>query len=392
VSAETPEEADGLLSGFKNLGEGVWSEVRKQFVYFLNGGMFEILALACENGQTSNLDMRNLKDDLTIERSITIPQGMTVNATGTNIVIPDGVTLTVNGGVDAAGLIIREGGALILNGHHLNLRKGDAKNFVIDGSLTLYTKLDLQSHYWLSGMTDEEKANVSYEGRGGFNIVFLDVETETALTQAGEIASPTVYPIVHVNDNFTLTEDMTVPEGVALRANKGFTVPDGKKLTLNGEMQLNDDGVLTVYGTLENKHSIKLLPWKDGRTALRLIFDGGLYTGFGDMGVADPVPGNMIRGLDLESFKQAKVPEGGTRFWREETGIDLMLPAMLTEIESEAFAGGAFRSVCIPAAVTTIASDAFGDTKGLTIFGSTDTAREFAASHGYPFVEYTPAA
>lgn len=89
---------------------------------------------------------------------------------------------------------------------------------------------------------------------------------------------------------------------------------------------------------------------------------------------------------------------------------DFVLPAALTEIEEEAFAGGAFsfvklpeqaetigsrafadcpRLACIyiPAAVQSIDASAFGDASKLTIYGKAEsTAESFAKAHGYTFI------
>ena len=66
---------------------------------------------------------------------------------------------------------------------------------------------------------------------------------------------------------------------------------------------------------------------------------------------------------------------------------DFILPAALTEIGSEAFAGGSFACVSIPAGVTSIAPDAFGNRTGLTIIGVPGSAAEdFARAHGFDFV------
>lgn len=65
---------------------------------------------------------------------------------------------------------------------------------------------------------------------------------------------------------------------------------------------------------------------------------------------------------------------------------EMSLPAGLTTIESEAFAGGSFNSVYIPESVTSIASDAFSDRTGLKVYGEYGTAAEtFAHDHGFPF-------
>lgn len=65
---------------------------------------------------------------------------------------------------------------------------------------------------------------------------------------------------------------------------------------------------------------------------------------------------------------------------------DLTLPAALTAIGSEAFAGGSFACVSIPESVTSIAPDAFGNRTSLTIIGVPGSAAEiFAQNHGFDF-------
>ena len=94
----------------------------------------------------------------------------------------------------------------------------------------------------------------------------------------------------------------------------------------------------------------------------------------------------------------------------DQTAPDFILPAALTTIETEAFAGGAFsyvklsenvtaiqsrafadcpklRYIYIPEATTTIAKDAFSGVSGLTIFGASGSYAEFFAQRsGYTFV------
>ncbi len=77
--------------------------------------------------------------------------------------------------------------------------------------------------------------------------------------------------------------------------------------------------------------------------------------------------------------------DGIRLFFIPETGI--ILPAGLTDIEPEAFAGSEFDSLYIPDSVTSIAEDAFGDRTSLTIIGVPgSTAEVFAQAHGFDFV------
>ena len=66
------------------------------------------------------------------------------------------------------------------------------------------------------------------------------------------------------------------------------------------------------------------------------------------------------------------------------------LPAALTALEDEAFAGIAARSVVIPKTVTSITGDPFAGSQVTTIYGYPDTpAQTFAAAKGYNFVAIT---
>jgi hypothetical protein len=89
---------------------------------------------------------------------------------------------------------------------------------------------------------------------------------------------------------------------------------------------------------------------------------------------------------------------------------DFILPAALTEIGEEAFAGGAFSfvklsenttmigsnafadcpnlmQIFIPNAETVIDENAFGNMQSLTIIGKTgSTAETYATAHGYTFI------
>ncbi len=96
----------------------------------------------------------------------------------------------------------------------------------------------------------------------------------------------------------------------------------------------------------------------------------------------------------------------------EPVNPDLILPAALTEIGNEAFAGGAFTFVMlpegltsigkksfencpylnfiyIPPTTTTIDQQAFGDKQALTILGKFGSVAEiYALEHGFRFVDY----
>ena len=111
-----------------------------------------------------------------------------------------------------------------------------------------------------------------------------------------------------------------------------------------------------------------------------------------------------------EGMTGAYTPAGNVTLYALWLYPDLSLPASLTAIEAEGFAGGAFRFVklpegvvsigprafascpnlrhiLIPATITDIAPDAFDGVEGLTILGTEGSAAEtYAAEHGFAFL------
>ena len=193
------------------------------------------------------------------------------------------------------------------------------------------------------------------------------------------------YPYT-LQDNLNAYED-----AVELIVDNGgsLTVPADK--TLIARYMGNNGGNLIVNGTLVNTDRIELYP-EDGSIPAITVAEGGKLIGPGEIDVrAQTLEEAKTWLIGLTNLTDGEW-DGNIGAWVFYLRPDLMLPAMLTEIESEAFAGGAFRSVYIPESVTAIANNAFGDMQGLIILGSTDTARGFAESRGYTFVEYSPAA
>ena len=92
-------------------------------------------------------------------------------------------------------------------------------------------------------------------------------------------------------------------------------------------------------------------------------------------------------GKTIESLKSDIHYSGENTIIYYADNLTIVLPATLTTIESEAFMGGSFHSVRIPASVTNIAPDAFGDRDNLIIFGSNESyAQTYAMQNGYAFI------
>ena len=176
---------------------------------------------------------------------------------------------------------------------------------------------------------------------------------------------------------------LKVGEGGAVKTHDQLNIPEGAKLTFNrAQLHLMDNSVAVIRGSLENNGFINMHQ-RSGSNP-RLVIEGGKYSGGGRLGVKDTVnPDSYFYGLDLTPY--VKMTDSvGTQYILVDA--DLILPNDLTEIDSEAFAGGTFRSIYIPPNVTAIADDAFAGMSGLTIFGFPGTAAQNVTGDSFTFI------
>lgn len=112
-------------------------------------------------------------------------------------------------------------------------------------------------------------------------------------------------------------------------------------------------------------------------------------------GAAPTFGNNVFYGVTLTAYIPADDPTwtagvrknyGGTVTWAVFSDPDFFLPAGLTVLEDEAFAGIAARGVVIPEGVTVIHGNPFRDSNVTTVYGFPGSAAEtFAAGNGYTF-------
>lgn len=204
---------------------------------------------------------------------------------------------------------------------------------------------------------DEEEfvGTLNYmEGMGMFNIphiretVYLMFPWTLDRNRALE---PSTRLLIHYGGSYTGM--LTIPEGLTL------TVPVGSELFARGATEDADSAIVRVEGLLANDGRLTLQTTRAGVADVALI-GKGLYVGSGEVErLGEPY---MI--------------------WNNPSSADLILPADLTAIESEAFTGVNVRSVYIPANVQTIAADAFGDSPALIILCEPEsTADTFVQTH-----------
>lgn len=186
--------------------------------------------------------------------------------------------------------------------------------------------------------------------------VTLPTPTRTGYTFKGWGTSSTATS--GVTGNYTPTGNVTLYAvweannyTVTYNANGGTGAPDSQSKTFNQALTLS-----------------KATPTRDG-----FFFIGWAETANANSAAYQP-GGSFTKNADVTLYAVWIKP-------------DLTLPAALTTIESEAFAGGGFNSVLIPPTVKEIASDAFGDRTDLIILGTSGSfAETFAGEKHFTFV------
>ena len=315
-------------------------------------------------------------DEYVLSRDIEIPvfddgTAAYLNLANTNLVVPNGVTMTVNGTLTVRKLEIEQGGSVVVNeGGHLTARGSITTN---NGASITVNDAVIEGGY--NSSLPSTLSNASFTGDAVVRLYSRLVEPEKAqriLNEAVNVAAiEHVEAVVSICCDWTMPVDVTLPNRVSLEVtdneNGILTIPQGKTLTVSEGAELRVKGNdLTVNGTLVNNG--KILLGGDEHAAEVVLGVKGIYCG---------------NGL-IDRMNQPYM------ILNNKSAADMILPESLQTIESEALAGGVFTSVYIPPSVTTIAPDAFGNRTELIILGSSGSYAETFA--GLKHFTFAPAA
>lgn len=206
---------------------------------------------------------------------------------------------------------------------------------------------------------------------------------KTDLSLSDQIPERAGYEFVCWEDIFSLTEELTTDK------------------YLPGQM-ITDDKALELYAV-----------WKQIVVDYTITYDanGGegapaaqRVTGSGNATLSDAAPHRQrhaflgwstSRGADAAEYAPGATYTGNAdvtlyAVWKRRAENVLVLPAALTEIGPEAFAGVAADAVVVPEGVTAIAETAFADCGELLIYGYAGSeAQRFAGRHGFAFEAIT---
>ena len=298
--------------------------------------------------------------------------GETVNMSGETLTIPAGFILTINGPLFTDGLLVNGSVTIGENAFVLVKEEFGVGQNVGEGMFTLNGTLSIKN----TALSDPTQLEV-VANNGMLDIYFEMFDADALLA---ELNAPTG----NFGDHFRrslwvlfpweLSDDLTLPGHVHLCVSAqgsdqgNLTIPEGVLLTIPETGQLFTGG-------------------DEGETVVQL--NGGLVNN-GELAIGDEMgydPGEIAFGPKgfYAGFGTVTRLGRSDQILNDRTHADLLLPADLTKIESEALAGGVFDSVFIPDGTTSIADDAFGG-REIVIFGELESfAETYARGKGYCF-------
>ena len=371
--------------------------------YRLTGEVIDALYEAAEQGY----DYFNLRDlgRLVLPRDLTIPGVMYVEGWGTQLVVPEGVTLNVAGVLDLSAMTLD--GVVNISKEQPEDERWPSINVSDHMALNGEIKLGIDARADLPGRDVRGSLDRIHFYSENYHEVCLHYFTESAdevyeLQADTDPLSENFHLCIHILFPWVLDRDVVFNSTAGLNVDGGWTdgsiyVPAGRKLTIGTFCNINNTTV-TVAGELFNSGSMEFqcdYGSNNAHYGVLEIADGGTYRGGGILRFPKDDfydPEQQLIGLPLYDEGTFRAYDEGwcvayVYIGADPQEADLVLPAAMTEIESEAFADGAFRSVYIPESVYFIDDSAFDGIDGLTVYGHYDSeAFYFAERHGFLFV------
>ena len=277
---------------------------------------FAALKQAISSGET-NLDIRQC-GTMVISESITIPSGLSVvgASSGTTVVIPTGVTLTIKGKLDCGGVTVQPGGHLTLNdGGTLSVQETLSYSDV--SQFTVNARLFVRDWAWQNDLN-----NLSFGEQGSLTVLSLvktDQELASAAARVYSFAGSKFRHLVTVTSACSLLDDMVVDDfdlnvGTMTRDGRlhsGLTVPDGVTLTICPGHELDMwDTRLKLNGSIVNYGRCVITRTDPALGVVVECGENGSFTGTQPLTVLSEDADSCLSGLDLGSFDRASISGG----------------------------------------------------------------------------------
>ena len=215
---------------------------------------------------------------LNVQGNLTSSDDILVRDFGTVNVVPGG-SMTNNGKIDlSTSGVLRIGGVFQGNpGSRIEVPDADLANIrprvIIENggefngmggvmiSQSILDVVDRSAIIYGADLSQWCDAVDKYNGPGYFPGKDIVPEIFVGMCESGRFSQIRL----RGTGNLSLTDNLTIPEGVYLKVRNGstLTVPAGKTLTINGKIEASFNGKIDVAGTLQNNGEIEM-------------FDGGV--------------------------------------------------------------------------------------------------------------------
>lgn len=279
-------------------------------------GEFQSLKAAIANGETY-FEMNDC-GTVVFSESILLPESLHLEAHNTEIVIPNGVTMTVEGFDNITALTVQKGGHVTVNrtdSAHLSLH--DRLTYDSIDQFTIYGDMGIKDRLW----TDDLR-NLNLGPNAHFQVE-SDVDNDTAFQAAAamEFNFPNAKydRRIFANYDMVLSGDMDLQDfslEVGARWSDGqsfgsLTIPAGVTLTVNANLKVTDVPIY-LQGRLINLGGFNIK--RENASGPLFIRSGnGSYSGRG-FNVRAEDPDGCLSGFDMSKFQTVSRPGSATYY------------------------------------------------------------------------------
>ena len=272
---------------------------------------FQELKEMVESGSSDDINKYTGPNPLVIEEDLTLNAAQDMHIYPTDIVVPEGVTFTVNGFFSCHNLTVH--GTMnayfsMTTGHSepTEFSRENPNTVIVDGALNLYG-YEYTSDYFQPATlaTEYLYGDENIHLLGGDNRVYIvrTVENEDDIRDVLYEAQydykdwkeycPSFY------SDYTLTDDLVIPRNCSLDLYDGvLTVPEGVTLTIYGKMELYG-GTVNVQGGLVNEGRIRIFERNGEQIRIR---DDSCYDGDGLIYLPNNYVSSLLPGFNISNY------------------------------------------------------------------------------------------
>ena len=285
-----------------------------------NKSLFAQLEKACKDENIHFFDLSNRGDF--VLGDLIFPKEFYLEAYGTNIIVPNNVTLTVEEGAEfqVHQLSVEAGGKVTVE---QNARINIYDEVRVEGDINL--GYDAEGHFPAGGMDASARSRVHAENESRATIHYNVTDVDSlyrAKNEAEQLQEP-FNGNLQLQFPWTLEDNISFDDSVGLDVdgawNEGkIVIPEGKTLTVNSYLNIRG-GSLTVLGTLQNNGWIELRaeenedPNCNREMGQIVVQNGGSYRGPGHLFVATETDPDRYLQMDLTGFEKT-MADGGTHY------------------------------------------------------------------------------